>query len=182
VNIEEAPTVVSRDKDGLRVVILRGLPGSGKSHYTAQLVAGELKRGHAEPAVVSADQYRYVEENGRRVYRYDPRKDSECHAACLRDFLAYVQHPANLRGARYLVVDNTNLSAWEVAPYYAVANALKRPAGSVVEVIILTVHCPPEVCVKRNVHGLPAAKVYDMWFRLCEPLPARWNQDAIHSH
>jgi predicted kinase len=88
------------------VIILRGLPGVGKSTYAHQLKAD---------VVVSADQY-FVGDDG--VYRFVPAEIGLAHQHCFRAFLM-----ALLSGDNRVVVDNTNSKVWELSPYVLAAES-----------------------------------------------------------
>lgn len=141
-----------------KVLILAGASGSGKS---------TLARGRACQAgaslIFSADAY-FVGEDG--VYRFDPARLPEAHGLCLRCFVGAVQTAAPL-----VIVDNTNTTVAEVAPYAAVARAF----GYDVEIVIL--HIDPEVAFRRGLHGVPLATIKAQAKRLSTlraSLPPRW--------
>lgn len=143
----------------MKVTILRGLPGSGKS----TLIAKEFP----DATVVSADHY-FVDEAG--VYRFDPARLKDAHGACLREFIHHV------RGGnpRTIVVDNTNVCAWEMAPYAATAQAYGY------EFEIVTIECDVETALKRNVHGVPEETIRRMADRLkTEELPPFWPHRRV---
>ncbi len=140
-----------------KVFILRGLPGSGKSTFAKTLSAN---------IIISADDF-FVGEDG--VYRHDPRKQGEAHNDCFRRFVA-----AQMLGDETIVVDNTNISASEIAPYALAGVA----AGYNVEIV--TVWCDVSVAFKRNIHGVPPYVVLSMFRRmLTEDLPPYWQQNVI---
>lgn len=118
-----------------KVVILSGIPGSGKSTLAQSL------RVTPDVVVCSADDL-FVE-NG--VYRFDLAKLGHAHRACWRKFQRALQD-----GLELVVVDNTNLSAAEIAPYVLPAEAW----GYQVEIV--RVHCDPAVAFARQTHGVPA--------------------------
>lgn len=132
----------------MRVNIMSGPSGSGKSHYV------EEKR-RKNDFVVSADHYFMI--NG--LYRYDRLKLGEAHKACMRNFLNCVQNERE-RGFT-LWVDNTNIALWEIAPYYQVAEAFDLPVR-VVEVMPASI----QVCIERNVHGVPASVIHRQFRRM----------------
>ena len=116
-----------------RLVILRGLPGSGKTTY---------QRSHLPGAVVaSADQYFMVGEE----YRFNPKFLPEAHGACCRVVIDALQ-----AGSPLVVVDNTAISAVEIAPYVLLAQAYGYSAE------IITLRCDPAVAAARNRHQVPA--------------------------
>lgn len=134
-----------------RVKIFRGLPGSGKS-----TMAKEHAYGEERYAIVSADNYFMVDGE----YRFDPTRIGEAHTACMRAFLDALKLDTPL-----VIVDNTNTTIAEVTPYRLVALAMGY------EVEIIRVECHPEICAKRNTHGVPAATIEKMAARF-EPIPA----------
>lgn len=130
------------------VTILRGLPGSGKSHYA--------RTYHSDAVVCSADHF--FEKDGQ--YQFDPAKLPQAHAACLNKFIEAV-----LSGKRSIVVDNTNLSLWEASPYHTIATA----NGYRVELRWFRTELP--VCLARQTHGVPEHVMKEMLSRYEEPLP-----------
>jgi AAA domain len=131
----------------VRLVILRGLPGSGKSSFAQKLV-DTLDFVHLE-----ADRH-FVDALGH--YRFDPARTSDCHSVCQRDAADA------LRAGARVVIANTHVRLWELAPYVGLA-ALYATQWCVVE---CTGAWP-------NVHGVPRVVVesmHDKW----EPLPARF--------
>lgn len=102
-------------------------------------------------------------------YRFDPKKLSEAHNDCLLRYLRAIDDGYSI------VVDNTNIGAFEYAPYYRVAEAMGLP------VTLVTVRCDPVVAHARNVHGVPLATVQAMAARLeAEFVPPWWNHEVIN--
>jgi len=147
-----------------QVVILSGLPGSGKSTYTAKLKSLALSN-RQDYVVCSADHF-FEDEEGN--YNFDPSKIGEAHGACYRKFIEAVQ-TTRTYGA-LIVVDNTNLSSWEISPYMAGANAYSF------DVKVVKVRCDPELAFKRQTHGVPR-KSFDNMVRNQERmwLPPFWE-------
>jgi predicted kinase len=153
------------------VIILRGLPGSGKT--TRALMRLEHSPIKAEEIVVcSADQYFTDQDTGE--YTFDPAGIGEAHRRCFLKFLDACQD-AHLNGSPKLIyVDNTNIQAHEIAPYVAVAN------GYHLYHQIQLVWCDLPTALKRNVHRVPEHVILDMYQRLlAERLPPYWNQVVI---
>lgn len=148
------------------VTILRGIPGSGKSTYQTEYCP--------KATVFSADHF-FIEEDGH--YNFDPTKLPDAHAQCLRRFAAQValvpelllsmaadgkleeevdDYARNL----HFIVDNTNISVAEIAPYYQFAEAHGLYAK------ILTILPNWQVAAQRNIHDVPSTKIWQMHLRL----------------
>ena len=134
---------------------MQGVSGSGKSTY--------VKENLPRAVIFSADNY--FLRNGE--YKFDPKKLTEAHQWCMRQFTEACLFLANHPDAEpnLLVVDNTNTQLWEMAPYVQVAAAM----GAEVEVIRCVVD--PHLAARRNAHGVPETAVNGMHKRLEKPLP-----------
>jgi 2'-5' RNA ligase/predicted kinase/uncharacterized protein (UPF0248 family) len=91
----------------IKVVILRGLPGSGKSY---------LSKNCSEKnslAVCSADDF--FSKSGR--YEFDRDLLPEAHLHCLEQFLQALQD-----GTELIVIDNTNSMLWEYRNYVSLCD------------------------------------------------------------
>lgn len=142
-----------------QVKILCGISGSGKSTLTEQIICTTNK----ELTICSADQYFMM--GGE--YRFNPGELPKAHAECLRNYVHALQQHKDL-----VVVDNTNTTVAEVAPYAALAQAY----GYDLEVIIL--EADVEMAHARNVHGVPLAVIQGQANRLedlVETLPPWWR-------
>lgn len=136
----------------MKVMILRGLPGSGKSTFTRQY----------EGAVIcSADHY-FETLDG---YKFNPSELPNAHAACFRKFLGALQNGHD----DVIIVDNTNTTAWEISPYVAAAQAYG------IEAEVVHIECDPEVAFTRQTHGVPRHAFEAMSERLNEGLPPFWK-------
>jgi len=135
-----------------KVILMSGIPGSGKS---------TIAKSFKGATIVSADHW--FERTG--VYQFNPAELGTAHGNCLRKFVAtLINATDHLDGYEtVVVVDNTNTSVVELAPYVALAQAY----GATIELI--NVKCDPEVAHKRNVHGVPLQGIK----RMAEAIEAR---------
>jgi predicted kinase len=131
----------------MKVTILRGISGSGKSTWAKE---------HGEEAlVVSADVF-FLQDG---TYQFDPSRLQEVHINCFRRFMEAI-----FTSVPWVIVDNTNISAWEYSPYVLAAQAYGY------EVEILTFNCSVELSRSRkNLVPLPSLH------RTCE----RCNQETL---
>lgn len=156
------------------VKVLRGIPGSGKTHWT-QAFERDLRARFAETAgpeqgpgrgpalfIVSSD----ILLAESRKYLYSGERVAEAHRACLRNFACLVQHERTTSAV--IVVDNTNSRLLEAAPYMALAQAFGWEA-ELVEFL-----CPVEVALSRGLHGVPEETVRAMDLWIAAEQPPRW--------
>lgn len=138
----------------MKLYVMRGLPGAGKSHATAQLPAGAI--------VASADHY-MVDRQGD--YRFDPSKLGAAHAACRARLLA-----ALAAECQVVVLDNTNIQIREYQ-WALDAAALSGHSVTIVELFDGGGLTDAELS-SRNSHGVPADSIARMRARW-EPTPTK---------
>jgi tRNA uridine 5-carbamoylmethylation protein Kti12 len=140
---------------------MSSISGGGKSTFAREIVKGLPETGYV---IVSADNF--FTRRGNGVYDFNPALLPVAHKECYLDFLA----ACSLR-TPIVIVDNTNLSAWEIAPYYTHAAAMGY------EVKIIRIKCDPAIAAKRNSHGVPYNSVVGMAKRYNEKVgwPPFWN-------
>lgn len=123
-------------------IILRGLPGSGKSTVANLLGVGYSDVPNPPKVIHSTDSYFYDKDGN---YNFDPN-------------MLKVYHPQNLTaftnsckaGIGLVILDNTNTEHWEYEKYVEVAEE------NGYQVHIITVgDFNVEHCVERNTHGVP---------------------------
>ena len=173
------------------IVILRGLPGSGKSTAAKSIESHALARGWG-CSVISADDH-FLErgvpdgrdhgENPPKKYAFDASRLAEAHASCIQKAhdavrSSAVESPAPPR--RLVVVDNTNIARKHYAPY----ETLAADAASAVDgVIFLEVALAGgrwvggddeeglvAFCTSNNTHNVPRHGI--------ETMAARWEPDG----
>ncbi|EGZ06704.1 hypothetical protein PHYSODRAFT_439851, partial [Phytophthora sojae] len=153
------------------VVILRGIPGSGKSTLGREIGAICRERGAAFTAC-SADFFFETS----RGYVFDVKKLGAAHSKCKGDFTRAVHGdtPRNQGGGKQrrphqhvVLVDNTSTQRWEYEPYEEIARSIDCHAH------IVEMKCPDVLTAyrmgQRNSHGVPPDKVVSMFMR--------WEED-----
>lgn len=147
----------------MSVIILSGVSGSGKSFYAKCI----------NPSViVSADAF-FMQDG---EYKFDSSKLGDAHADCFRRFIDAVSNADN---KVLIVVDNTNISEVEIAPYYlgaeayghsAVIHTMKLPFGFLSEKSL-------DILEKRNPHKVSRHIIAQQHKRLEKRwLPPWWGK------
>jgi len=124
------------------VYIMRGASGSGKSTHA--------RENFTRPIILSSDDF-WLLDGPDYKNNFNPSRLGEAHAWNLRRFALYIVGDAKPYVDSDLVVDNTNTTVAEIAPYYALAHAFGYP------VQIITLDTDPKVAFARNIHGVPEA-------------------------
>jgi predicted kinase len=142
----------------MRLIVLMAVSGAGKDHFAAH----NLPKANT---LASADDYFGT------PYKFDPTKLGEAHGACFRKVIEALQRKEEL-----VVVNNTNTSLVEIAPYMVAAQAYGADAN------IIWLSIPPVIAAKRNVHGVDLSTVIKMNKRLEETfksLPPWWDKEVL---
>jgi NEDD4-binding protein 2 len=139
------------------LIVMRGVPGSGKSTRAKSLKATYESLGHPV-CIFSTDDF-FVK-NG--VYTFVMPALGHAHAWNLNRALM-----AMIEGSPVVIVDNTNTTGWEPKPYVKAGLRLGY------EVQIIEPETPwafiAEECAKRTVHGVPVETIRAML--------ARWEKN-----
>jgi len=144
-----------------RMTIMVGCQGSGKSTWA--------KKNRQSCAITpveycSADEYFMVGSS----YKFDMTKLGKAHGACFKKAIN-----AAMNG-KSIVVDNTNESVVEIAPYYALAQAFNMD----VEIVYMV--CSVEKAVARNIHDVPEVGVKATAHKIERlKLPSYWDVHKI---
>lgn len=160
---------------GKNVFIISGLPGSGKSTLAKNYTYD------SKTIILSADDY-FMSEG---IYKFDPSKIGDAHKDCFNRFLNVLQEDTLLRktekiwnSCNYIydavIVDNTNIEAWEISPYWMVATGLGY------NVKIIEVHTSLKFCVENNKHDVPYNVLRMMQSKwTARQLPAHWHVEGV---
>ena len=155
---------------GRKVIVLRGVSGSGKSTIAQRIFDAAAAKGEEQhAAIVSADQY-FIDADG--VYRFDPSMLGEAHGECLRTFTDLLTTLDESIKEAVIIVDNTNTTTVECAPYMALASAYGWRASMV------TIDIDPRKAALRNVHGVSEETVDAQFTRIKyddAKLPPFWD-------
>lgn len=141
----------------MHVVILAGLSGSGKSTIARAISSN----------IFSADSF-MVDQAGH--YDFKVGRLAECHGKCFRAFIEFLQVPHSKKNGKrqIVVVDNTNTTRWEIAPYMLAAQAYGA------DPLVYQLDCPVELAIERNVHGVDARGIQNQYKRLRELDTSFW--------
>lgn len=147
---------------GKTVLILCGPSGAGKSTWAAGFDATHCSAND------------WFSRGGE--YNFDPKLLPEAHGYCLRLFCE-----AAAAGSGRIIVDNTNTTLLEMAPYYAVAIA----HGYSVEIHSFGLTMTPEALVARGKHGCPVASVSNQLSKLhrlmhSQTIPPFWTYKLVN--
>lgn len=147
------------------VVILRGLPGSGKSFLASH--CQEVLKDTTKTAILSADDYFTSrgrgEEGGRTDYVFNPANAYKAHQHVLTQFLSSLAN-----GVKLVIIDNTNTQLWEYRIYTHICDILGYPYH-VLEIPFLLSSNLAELYRLRNVHSIQPVAITKM----CQ----RWEED-----
>ncbi|XP_019451155.1 PREDICTED: YLP motif-containing protein 1 isoform X2 [Lupinus angustifolius] len=157
------------------VIILRGLPGSGKSYLAKMLRDIEVENGVDAPRIHSLDDYfmtevEKVDENdaskssksGRNKkpatkkvmeYCYEPEMEEAYRSSMLKSFKKTVEEGV----FTFIIVDDRNLRVADFAQFWATA---KRSGYEVY--ILEATYKDPVGCAARNVHGFTQEDIEKM--------------------
>jgi len=150
----------------MRVVILRGHSGAGKSSAAAELVK-RLPEGKTS-WICSADRY-FIDLDGE--YKFDFNKLQEAHKHCFASFVTAIDNRYDL-----IIVDNTNTRLVELSPYVAYANINMIFPQDTLEIIRL--NCSLSLAEARNIHGVPRGSIENMKKRM-EKIPSYWPLEKL---
>lgn len=156
-------------------IILRGLPGSGKTHHAKIIKDIETSYGGSAPRIQCLDDYYMIEKEvmvydetvGRKVKRkvLEYEFDSEMEPTYMQSALRSFQKTLDRNLFRFIIVDNINVRVVDFKTYWDLAKAKGF------EVYVFELQASTKMCAKRNVHNWKKSSLERMW-RDFEPTPA----------
>ncbi|KAL4012543.1 hypothetical protein IC575_029646 [Cucumis melo] len=174
------------------VVILRGLPGSGKSYLAKMLRDVEVENGGDAPRIHSMDDYFMTEVEkvdegdakssnsfkGKKPitkkvmeYCYEPQMEEAYRSSMLKAFRKTLEEGI----FTFVIVDDRNLRVADFAQFWAIA----KSSGYEVYILEAT-YKDPAGCAARNVHGFNLDDIQKM-ARQWEEAPPLYLQLDIKS-
>ncbi|NWS14586.1 N4BP2 protein, partial [Pachyramphus minor] len=147
---------------GQVLVLLRGVPGSGKSY-----LARNLLEDNPGGIILSTDDYF----NKHGQYHYDPSCLGEAH-----DWNRKRAKEAFEVGISPIIIDNTNIQAWEMKPYVTLAQQFKYKV--VFREPDTWWKFKPKELERRNIHGVSKEKIKRMLERYERCLTVRSILDS----
>ena len=123
------------------LIILRGLPGSGKTSFAKYMFSNNI---------FEADQYFYDNEGN---YNFDASKLHQAHLDCQRRVEELMKISDTTQYGQEIVVSNTSTTEKELQPYFDLANKYNY---KVVSLIVENRHG------NKSVHGVPDEKLEQM--------------------
>ena len=147
-----------------QAIIMRGIPGSGKSTYVRETLWKEFEvpMPREVPVVCSADDFHMVDGE----YKFDPKNIQKAHRACLKKFI-----DACRKGSPLVIVDNTNTQQWEYVQYVNIAQSFGY------DVKIVEFRITATQSYERNVHNVPLDVIEKMYERFQSVLP--WHESLL---
>ncbi|XP_057516050.1 uncharacterized protein LOC130797475 isoform X2 [Amaranthus tricolor] len=172
------------------VIILRGLPGSGKSYLAKMLRDLEVEHGGKAPRIHSMDDYFMTEvekvdekEASKSLvrfkkpvmkvleYSYEPEMEEAYRSSMLKAFKKTLEEGS----FTFVIVDDRNLRVADFAQFWASAKRLGY------EVYVLEApYKDPTGCTARNIHGFTQVEVEKM-AALWEEAPSLYLQVDVKS-
>lgn len=155
------------------MTIMAGIPGSGKTTEAEYLRTCDLENRnfYGDTHILSTDDFWSI---SSPEYNFDPTRIAEAHVWNFKRTVEFATRETD----QHIIIDNTNTSLQEIAPYMALGQAFGM------EVNILIILGDWKTAFERQTHGVPVTKVYQMQLRLedmIRNLPPYWNARILEA-
>lgn len=130
-----------------RIIILRGVPGSGKTAVAEEIAEKYPKR---KVKIISTDDFWYL--NEQKEYRFNPKNLYKAHTWNQERFAKLIKQ----KKLWCIIVNNTNTEKWEMRPY--VKTALEGGYNNIEFVQPVTyrwINKDVETCFKTQKYNVP---------------------------
>lgn len=165
----------------MEVILMRGLPGSGKSTLVSKHL-GKYVKGMA-PTQGAGDSTKLLTQyEGSNLVlsvddfvngQYTAERVAEGHTLCFRTFVEVLRALStnpSFTAPTCVVVDNTNTTVAELAPYVLALSAYASDAKTA----IWQMNCSLKNSLERNTHAVPTHVLMNMQRRLHEEQLPPW--------
>ncbi|XP_073048540.1 uncharacterized protein [Primulina eburnea] len=155
------------------VIILRGLPGSGKSYLAKMLRDLEVENGGSAPRIHSMDDYFMIEvekveesEGSKSTFSFRGKKSAKVMEYCYEPEMEEAYRSSMLKAFKktldegvfsFVIVDDRNLRVADFAQFWATG---KRSGYEVY--LLEAAYKDPAGCAARNVHGFTQNDIQNM--------------------
>lgn len=139
-----------------KLILMRGIPGGGKSTRAKQIAQEFIASGGRSVAICSTDDYHMVDGE----YVFQPHNLKQFHQANQLRVMALCQ-----LGIQLVIIDNTNIKRRDMHTYISNAQAYGYQVEEIIvgrEFLIPSMDMNPhtfmgyvEECAARNTHGVP---------------------------
>jgi uridine kinase len=90
-----------------QVIAMRAIPGSGKSTFAKYIFENTISKNKTS-IIVSVDDFFLTNQE----YKFDRTKIADANKFCYKNFVQAITNNIDV-----VIIDNTNLAAWEISPY-----------------------------------------------------------------
>lgn len=134
------------------MVLMRGPPGSGKSHFARHIVDATMN-GDYKNHICSADHFFFDESKQEHIFR--PELLQDAHYSCQLQAMRRTKE-----GQSPIIIDNTNIRVSEMLPYVPSA-VINGYLIKILEARTEWSHTSEELA-NKNIHGVPEKTIQKM--------------------